>query len=105
MIERDELKADALARQRPTWRVYQGNGLPALSAGLASDLAFDIVDLDPHGSSLAYLEVLGNGGRLWPDRWQLVVKAGKRQLPLRATTVRCRHSARIWLARAMLAAP
>ncbi len=79
VIERDELKADALARQRPTWRVYQGNSLPALAAGLASDLAFDIVDLDPYGSSLAYLEVLGDGGRPWPDRWQLVVNDGLRQ--------------------------
>lgn len=79
VIERDERKAEALARQRPTWRVYQANSLPALRAGLASDMVFDIVDLDPYGSSLDYLDVLALGGRHWPDRWQLVVNDGLRQ--------------------------
>jgi len=80
VIERDEMKAEALAHQRPTWRVYQGNSLPALRAGLADDLPFDIVDLDPYGSSLDYIEALALSDRPWPDLWQLVVNDGLRQL-------------------------
>ena len=79
VIEADAQKAEALARQRPTWRVYQGNNLPCLRAGIANDLAFDIVDLDPFGSSLDYLDALAQPGRTWPDRWQLVVNDGMRQ--------------------------
>lgn len=79
VIEKLEEKAEALAVQRPTWRVYEGDSLAALRTGLANDLRFDVVDLDPYGSPMDYLGALATSGRQWPDRWHLVVNDGLRQ--------------------------
>ncbi len=73
-----EEKAEALARQRPAWRVYQVDSLKAIAGGVARDLAFDIVDLDPYGSSIEYLDALASSDRAWPDCWHLVVNDGLR---------------------------
>ena len=79
VMEKLEPKADALAFQRPTWRVYQCDSLKALQAGAARDMRFDIVDLDPYGSPMDYLDALATTDRQWPDRWHLVVNDGMRQ--------------------------
>lgn len=79
VVEKVEGKAAALAEQRPTWRVYQADSLKALRAGIAADLRFDIVDLDPYGSPHDYLDALASSGRTWPDSWHLVVNDGLRQ--------------------------
>ena len=79
VIEKDEDKVEHLAQQRPNWRVYQGDSLRALQGGLAADMAFDVIDLDPYGSTLEYLEAFASGGRAWPDRWQLVANDGMKQ--------------------------
>lgn len=80
VMEKLEDKAEALAFQRPTWRVYQCDSLKALQAGAARDMRFDIVDLDPYGSPMEYLDALASTGRQWPDRWHLVVNDGLRQM-------------------------
>lgn len=83
VMELVDEKAEALARQRPTWRVYAGDSLKLLRAGVANDVSFDVVDLDPYGSSLEYLDALATTGRQWPDQWQLVVNDGlRKRLPL-----------------------
>ncbi len=79
VMEKVEEKAEALAVQRPTWRVYQADSLKLIQAGIARDLAFDIVDLDPYGSPVEYLDALAASDRIWPDRWQLVVNDGLRK--------------------------
>lgn len=79
VMEKVEEKAEALARQRQTWRVYQGDSLKLIQAGVARDMRFDIVDLDPYGSPVEYLDALASSGREWPDRWQLVVNDGLRK--------------------------
>ena len=79
VMEKVEEKAEALARQRATWRVYQADSLKLLQAGVARDMRFDIVDLDPYGSPIEYLDALASTDRQWPDRWQLVVNDGLRK--------------------------
>lgn len=82
VLERDEAKAEALALQRPTWRVYCGDSLKLLAAGIGADLAFDVVDVDPYGQAVDVLDALAASARPWPDVWHLVVNDGGRQ-PLR----------------------
>lgn len=79
VLEKEEDKALALARQRPTWRVYCANALPVLRAGIASDLPFAFIDLDPYGNAFEYLDALFLPGRRFADRVQLVVNDGYRQ--------------------------
>lgn len=79
VIEKDDKKAKHLAQQRPTWRVYQRDCGKALGAGLAADLAFSVIDLDPYGSPFDVLEAIfcGEPRNLAP-RLQLVVNDGLR---------------------------
>lgn len=79
VIEKDERKAEHLSQQRPTWAVYQGDCEAALAAGLAKETAFDIIDLDPYGQPFNVLAALAIPGRVFPDRWSLVVNDGLRQ--------------------------
>lgn len=79
VIEKDGAKADHLARQRPSWSVYQGDCEKALAAGLARGTAFDIIDLDPYGQPFSVLNALALPGRVFPDEWHLVVNDDNRQ--------------------------
>jgi hypothetical protein len=80
VIEKDDRKAEHLAVQRPAWRVYQGDCVKALRAGLAAEVAFDIIDLDPYGEPFSVLDALAAvPARAYPQRWYLVVNDGNRQ--------------------------
>lgn len=52
----DRRKAQALATQRPTWRVYRADAGDALAAGVASDVAFSLLDVDAYGDPWPALE-------------------------------------------------
>jgi hypothetical protein len=78
VIERDEKKCAHLSRQRPTWRVYEGDSAAALARGLAAELRFDVVDLDPWGSTLPHLEALFHHRRLFGPRLDLIANDGAR---------------------------
>ncbi len=41
--------AASAARMRPTWACFEGNGERFLSAGMAADVPFDVIDIDPGG--------------------------------------------------------
>ena len=77
-IELDAVKAEHLARQRPTWRVYQGDCEKAIAAGLAAETPFDIIDLDPYGEPFTMMDAIAVPGRVFPDVWHLVVNDGTR---------------------------
>ena len=49
VFERHRHRAEHLARQRPTWAVYETDCVPALAAGVGSHLAPNLIDLDPYG--------------------------------------------------------
>ena len=86
VLEKDPRKAEHLAVQRPTWRVYQGDCERAIAAGLAADVAFDIIDLDHYGEPFTMLGALSKPGRKFPDVWHLVVNDGTRQATMRGVS-------------------
>lgn len=63
VFEVDETKAAILARQRPTWAVYEADVEVALAAGACGWLPVDVLDVDPYGSPWATI-----GGFLESDR-------------------------------------
>jgi hypothetical protein len=79
VLELDPDKCAILARQRPTWSVYEGDCLKALAAGVGSHLAFDLIDVDPYGSPFEIIDAIFSNGRAHPDVVQLVVNDGLRQ--------------------------
>jgi hypothetical protein len=79
VLELKPNKAEHLARQRPAWSAFEGDALAVLQAGGFSQRAFDIVDLDPYGSTLEYLPALFAAGRTRPASWSLVANCGLRQ--------------------------
>ncbi len=56
VFEHNRLRAEHLARQRPTWAVYETDCVRALAAGVGSHLVPNLIDLDPHGSPWEALE-------------------------------------------------
>lgn len=80
VIEKDPKKTPYLARQRPTWRVYECDGIYALRMGVGTDLPVNYFDIDPYGDPWDYVRALfeGWGGSL-PGTWGLVVQDGLRQ--------------------------
>lgn len=76
VIEKDDKKAQHLCRQRPKWAVYQGDSEAAIDVGLCRNIQFDIIDLDPWGSTIPLLSALSKPGRQFPDRWHLVANDG-----------------------------
>src|SRR3972149_5544098 len=79
VIEKKLEKAEHLAKQRPTWRVYQGDSVKALGAGLAKDVQFGLVDIDPYGSPWPVIEALFAKSRQWPQGVPAVLNDGVRQ--------------------------
>lgn len=79
VIEKDDKKAEHLARARPTWRVYQGDCEMSLAAGLGADLPFALIDCDPYGSPFAVLDSIFAYQRALAPTLQVVVNDGLRQ--------------------------
>lgn len=80
VFEKDRRKAAHLARQRPDWRVYEGDCLKPLSAGVGADMAFGLIDLDPYGSPFDVMQAIFQGERrAFAPTVQLVVNDGLRQ--------------------------
>jgi hypothetical protein len=73
-------KAEHLARQRPSWSVYEGDSLAALQAGYGMDRSFDVIDVDPYGSCLEYVRCLFDPKRAHPRVWWLVLNCSVRQM-------------------------
>jgi hypothetical protein len=56
VFEINEVKAERLAKQRPTWSVYASDSEEALAGGAAAHLQFDVLDVDPYGNCWETLE-------------------------------------------------
>jgi hypothetical protein len=76
-IEKNDEKVDIVARQRPTWSVFQGDCVAAVEAGIAKHLKINLIDIDPYGSPFEAIEAALSHARL-ADRVQLVVNDGLR---------------------------
>lgn len=79
VLEADPSKADKLAIQRPTWRVYEADSEKAVAAGIASDLLINLLDCDPYGQPWRVLEAFFTSERERPKRLVVVVNDGLRQ--------------------------
>lgn len=72
-------KVAALADQRPSWAVYEGDCEQLLRAGAASHLTVNLLDLDPYGSPWSVLDAFLGSERPWAERLVVVVNDGMRQ--------------------------
>ena len=78
VFEIDRDKSVLLAEQRPTWSVYEADVEMALAAGAGRHLAFNLVDVDPYGSSWETLEAFFSSDRPFAPRLLVVVNDGLR---------------------------
>lgn len=78
VIEKDGRRASHLARQRPTWAVYEGDAERSLRAGAAAHLAVNLVDLDPYGEPWPVIDAFLQSARPWPEVLAIAVNDGLR---------------------------
>lgn len=79
VIEKDAAKVAALARQRPTWAVYQADTTNAIRDGAGSHLPVNFLDLDPYGEPWPTLDAFFHGHKPKVKRLVVVVNDGLRQ--------------------------
>lgn len=79
VMEKDTAKADALAKQRPTWAVYECDCIHALAGGAGSHLPVNFVDFDPYGSPWPVIDAFFHSDREFPSTLAIVVNDGLRQ--------------------------
>ena len=78
VFEKDLNKVSVLAKQRPTWRVYQCDAEWAISNGIGSDLKINLLDIDAYGSPLNVINGFFNFDRQIADQLVIVVNDGLR---------------------------
>lgn len=78
VLEENPQKAGALGMQRPTWRVYECKSEIALGGGLAADIPFTLVDLDPYGECWTTLKAFALSKRKMSDEFVVVCHDGGR---------------------------
>lgn len=79
VLDRDPARASALARLRPTWRVYCAESASVLAAGLAADVAFTVLDCDPYGQPWPTLAGFFASPRVFAARLAVICTDGARQ--------------------------
>jgi len=72
-------KASALAKQRPTWAVYESDCVMAIRAGIGNHLPVNFLDLDPYGEPWPVMDAFFQSDREFPDKLVIVVNDGLRQ--------------------------
>lgn len=78
VIEKDAEKAARLARQRPTWGVYEADCLVAIQAGVGRGLPINILDVDPYGDPWPAIEAWFDSERDWAETFFVAVNDGLR---------------------------
>ncbi len=79
VFETDATKVEALAKQRPTWAVYEAECAPAIAAGVGSHLAVNFLDVDPYGDPWPTLGAFFGSSREFPAVLGVAVNDGLRQ--------------------------
>lgn len=79
VFEKDPEKTAILARQRPTWSVYECDCVSAIQVGVGSHLPVNFVDIDPYGEPWPVIDALFASERPWPAKLGIVVNDGLRQ--------------------------
>ena len=81
VIELDPGKAEFLARQRPTWPVYEGKAELMIAGGLFRQYQVEFMDVDPYGEPWPVIEGFfrADAGRRFAPCMALAVNDGLRQ--------------------------
>jgi hypothetical protein len=79
VLDTDLGKCEVLARQRPSWSVYQARAEWALSQGAGAHLAVDLLDVDPYGEPWPTIEAFFSSDRPRPKQLAIAVNDGLRQ--------------------------
>ena len=79
VFEKNPAKSGVLAKQRPTWAVYEADCIRAMAAGVGSHLPINFVDFDPYGGPWLAMDAFFQGLRSSVPRLVLVVHDGLRE--------------------------
>lgn len=79
VMEKDPAKAAHLAKQRPTWAVYECDCEAALRANVGAHVAINFVDFDPYGDPWSVIDAYFRSQRPWPGQLAVAVNDGLRQ--------------------------
>jgi len=79
VFEKDSDRADLLARQRPTWAVYEADSELALADGVGAHVTVDLLDVDPYGSSWETIEAFFISERPFAPKMVVAVNDGLRE--------------------------
>jgi len=78
VIDKDRLKAENLAAQRPEWRVYEGETVRLIREGIGGDLPIGLLDLDPYGTPWPAIKAWFASERNHQPTFGIVVQDGLR---------------------------
>lgn len=78
VFEKDPRKISHLAKQRPTWAVYQSDCVEAMREGVGSHLIVNFLDCDPYGDPWPAIDAFLFSQRPFPDRLAVAVTDGLR---------------------------
>ncbi len=84
VFETDPLKSAVLAKQRPSWAVYETGCEYALSCGTGRHLTINVLDLDPYGDPWPAVDAFFESERPHSARLIVVVNDGLRRTAQRA---------------------
>lgn len=79
VFEKNPIKADALAKQRPAWAVYECDCVTAIQEGVGFHIPVNFFDIDPYGSPWDVIDAILGRHKYLPAVIVLVVNDGLRQ--------------------------
>jgi len=79
VFEKKPERSAFLARQRPTWAVYETDCEMAIRAGVGGHLMVNVLDVDPYGNPWPVIEAFFGSERPRADKLFVVVNDGLRQ--------------------------
>jgi hypothetical protein len=79
VFEKNDNKISILARQRPTWRIYQSDCISSIRAGIAGDMPITLIDIDPYGSCWETIAAFFESKRGFAPTMGIAVNDGLRQ--------------------------
>jgi len=79
VFEKNPVKADALAKQRPTWAVYECDCVAAIAEGVGFHIPVNLFDIDPYGSPWDVIDAILSQGDKLPSTVVMAVNDGLRQ--------------------------
>ena len=78
VFEKNPVKADALAKQRPTWAVYECDCVAAIAEGVGFHIPVNLFDIDPYGSPWDVIDAILSQSDKLPPTVVMAVNDGLR---------------------------